>query len=305
MTKLQFIKIKKLKNMKRIYFIVAIAIFATTSAFAQADSQDVIYIKSVKFATPLLEKWIAEYSKVNPEVKIAVADKNVEAENVDIQLLASDGQEVNQQSYAIGRYSVLPIASKGNALLGELQKKKLNTKRIKELFFEKDLLDDDYEDAKDKYNATIYSVVNASSVANAFASHFGYEPSKLKGKKISGDEIYLINAVQKDQTGVTFNNLSYLFDINSRKLKSNIALLPLDLKREYSEVIAEANLDKVIDLLETKSIDLIPVEGIQFVASHTPDAQTNQFLQWVATDGQAYNHQFGFLNVDKKALAQH
>ncbi|GHT19655.1 hypothetical protein AGMMS4957_04400 [Bacteroidia bacterium] len=293
--------------MKKIYFIVAVAIFATTSASAQADSQDVIYIKSVKFATPLLEKWIAEYSKVNPEVKIAVADKTVEPESVDIQLLASDGQTANQKAFTIGRYAVLPIASKNSTVLSTLQKKKLNNKRIKELFFEKDILDDDYDedDAKDKYNATIYSVVNASSVANAFASHFGYEPSKLKGKKISGDEIYLINAVQKDQNGVTFNNLSYVFDINSRTLKNNIALLPLDLKREYSEVIAEANLDKVIALLETKTIDLIPVEGIQFVASHTPDAQTEQFLQWVATEGQAYNHQFGFLNADKKALAQH
>ncbi|GAP72715.1 hypothetical protein SAMD00024442_4_67 [Candidatus Symbiothrix dinenymphae] len=292
--------------MKKLFFIAAVAAF-TTGALAQNNEKDVIYIRSVKFATPLLEKWIAEYSKVNPEVKIAVADKTVDAESVDIQLLASDGQTDNQQAFTIGRYAVLPIASKNSTVLSTLQKKKLNNKRIKELFFEKDILDDDYDedDAKDKYNATIYSVVNASSVANAFANHFGYEPSRLRGKKISGDEIYLINAVQKDQTGVTFNNLSYIYDINSRTLKSNIALLPLDLKREYSEVIAEANLDKVINLLETKTIDLIPVEGIQFVASHTPDAQTNQFLHWVATEGQAYNHQFGFLNADKKALAQH
>jgi ABC-type phosphate transport system substrate-binding protein len=287
--------------MKKVVFLLAVALL-TTSAFAQNSAQDVIYIKSVKFATPLLEKWIAEYSKVNPEIKIAVADKTANAEDIDIQLIASN-EDANQQSVSIGRYAVLPITGKSNALLSELQKKKLNAKRIKELFFEKDLLDDDYEEAKDKYNATIYSVVNASSVANTFAGHFGFEPSKLKGKKISGDEIYLINAIQKDNTGVSFNNLSYVFDITSRKLKTNIALLPLDLKKEYSEVIAEANLDKVIDLLETKSIDLIPVEDINFVATHTPDAQTEQFLQWIITDGQAYNHQFGFLNAEKNQLS--
>ncbi|MDR0833707.1 MAG: hypothetical protein LBN93_05910 [Candidatus Symbiothrix sp.] len=287
--------------MKKIVFILALAVSASISALAQNNGQDVIYIKSVKFATPLLEKWIAEYSKLNPEVKITIADKNIDSEHIDIQLLASDEYAGTKFAFSIGRYAVLPIAGKSNTLLGEFQKKKLNSKRIKELFFEKDILDDDAGE-KDKYNATIYSVVNASSTANTFANHFGYEPSKLKGKKISGDDIYLINAVQKDNTGVSFNSLSYIYDIHSRQLKSNIALLPLDLKREYSEVIAEANLDKVIDLLETKSIDLIPVEDINFVTTHTPDAQTEQFLQWVVADGQAYNHQYGFLNADKHQL---
>jgi hypothetical protein len=101
----------------------------------------------VKFATPLLEKWIAEYSKVNPEVKIAVADRTANAEDIDIQLIASN-EGNNQPAFSIGRYAVLPIAANNNTLVRELQKKKLNAKRIKELFFEKDLLDDDDDDAK-------------------------------------------------------------------------------------------------------------------------------------------------------------
>ncbi|GHT01714.1 hypothetical protein AGMMS49525_03250 [Bacteroidia bacterium] len=241
------------------------------------------------------------FNKIVGSLRNVVSSKNINAENVDIQLLASDEYADTKFTFPIGRYAVLPISGKNNTSLGEFGKKKLNSKRIKELFFEKDLLDDD-EPEKNKYNATIYSVVNASCTANAFASHFGFDPSKLKGRKISGDEIYLNNAVQKDNTGVSFNNLNYIYDIDSRQLKSNIALLPLDLKKEYSEVMAEANLDKVIELLETKSIDLIPVEEINFVATHTLDAQTRQFLQWVATDGQAFNHQYGFLNVNKQQM---
>jgi ABC-type phosphate transport system substrate-binding protein len=288
--------------MKRVSFLLVIIAFITTSVFAK-NNEDVIYIKSVKFATPLLEQWIAEYSKLNPEVQFAIADKDTPSEEVDIRLLSSDAPSNNTYTFSIGRYAVLPIAGQNNTLLSEFQKKKLNMKRLKELFFEKELLDDEYEPAKDKYNATIYSVSNASSVSNTFANHFGYEISKLKGKKISGDDIFLINAVQKDNTGVSFNNLNYVFDINSRQLKANIVLLPLDLKKEYSEVIAEANLDKVIDLLENKSIDLIPVDEINFVVSNVADTQTEQFLQWVISEGQVYNHQYGFLNVDKETLA--
>ncbi|MDR0866323.1 MAG: hypothetical protein LBO74_15540 [Candidatus Symbiothrix sp.] len=288
--------------MKRVSFLFVIIAFVTTSVFAETN-EDVIYIKSVKFATPLLEQWITEYAKLNPEVQFAIADKNTPAEEVDIQLLPSDVPSNNNYAFSIGRYAVLPIAGKDNTLLTEFQKKKLNTKRLKELYFEKELEEDEYEPAKDKYNATIYSVSHASSVSNAFANHFGYEVSKLKGKKISGDDIFLLNAVQKDNTGVSFNNLSYVFDINSRQLKANIVLLPLDLKKEYSEVIAEANLDKIINLLETRPIDLIPVDEINFIVSKAVDTRAEQFLQWVISEGQTYNHQYGFLKVDKETLA--
>jgi ABC-type phosphate transport system substrate-binding protein len=145
---------------------------------------------------------------------------------------------------------------------------------------------------------------NASSVTQPFALHFGYEPSNLKGKKISGDDIYLINAVQKDNTGVSFNNLNYIFDLNSRQLKKEIAILPLDLKKEYNEVLSEPNLDKLIGLLEDKGIDLIPVEEINFVFQNQVNPDVKDFLQWVLSEGQAYNHQFGFLNLDAKTLNQ-
>jgi ABC-type phosphate transport system substrate-binding protein len=111
--------------------------------------------------------------------------------------------------------------------------------------------------------------------------------------------------VQKDKTGVSFNYLNYLYDINSRKLKNNIAILPLDLKKEYSDILSEANLDKTIALLESKSIDIIPIEEFAFTFTNnklTPKVQ--QFLTWVLSEGQAYNHQYGLLQLDEKTAKQ-
>jgi ABC-type phosphate transport system substrate-binding protein len=281
--------------------------FVSVKAADGNKEQAVIRIKSAKFALPLVEQWISEYAKVNPDARIVLADKETDSKEIDIQLAISNTQRgslySNQFYSSVGRYAILPIAGKNNVLLDDLNKKKLNSKRLKELFFEKDFLDDDYEPAKDKYNATVYSGYNSSSVTQPFADHFGYEPSSIKGKKISGDDIYLINAVQKDETGVTFNNLNYIFDLQSRQLKNEIAILPLDLKKEYNEILAESNLDKLIDLLEDKKIDLIPVEEISFVFQNQIDPEVKSFLQWVLSEaGQAYNHQFGFLNLDAKTL---
>ncbi|KAA6349357.1 hypothetical protein EZS27_003185 [termite gut metagenome] len=291
--------------MKRcLYLSLLFFVFITVSASGGNDKQGIIRIKSVKFALPLVEQWISGYAKVNPDTRIVIAD--ADAEEVDIQLLISDVPKDSLQSNhfysSVGRYAILPIAGKNNVLLNDLNKKKLNSKRLKELFFEKDLADDDYESTKDKYHATVYSGYTSSSVTHPFAVHFGYEPSNMKGKKISGDDIYLINAIQKDTTGVSFNNLNYIFDLNSRQLKNEIVILPLDLKKEYSEVLAESNLDKLIGLLEDKGIELIPVEEIGFVSHNQVNPEVKNFLQWVLSEGQAYNHQFGFLNLDTKTL---
>jgi ABC-type phosphate transport system substrate-binding protein len=280
------------------------------AAQAAANSKEVIHIKSARFAAPLLEKWIAEYTAANPSVQFIIADKNAKQDEVDINLVISDFAKDDLQakpfSLAVGRYVVLPFAGTKNTLLDELQKKKLNERRLKELFFEKDVFAEDYDpEDKDKYHATVYSVNHPASISSVFADHFDNNLSGLKGKKIAGDDIYLINAVQKDNTGVSFNYLNYLYDVNSRQLKSNIALLPLDLKKEYSDILSEDNLDKTIALLESKTIDIIPIEEFAFTCSNnklTPAIQ--QFLIWVLSDGQTYNHQYGLLQLDEKKAKQ-
>ena len=65
------------------------------------------------------------------------------------------------------------------------------------------------------------------------------------------------------------------------------------------------NLDFVIDVFENNKIETIPVEKIGFVYSQTnTNKQISEFLKWVLTDGQKFNHDKGFLNLDKQTLAE-
>jgi hypothetical protein len=92
--------------------------------------------------------------------------------------------------------------------------------------------------------------------------------------------------------------------VNSRKLKDGIALLPLDLKKETKDLLA-GNLDNVIDVLEKNQIETIPVGEIGFIYSEqTERKEVSDFLKWVLTDGQKFNHSEGFLNLDKQSLAE-
>lgn len=293
--------------MKTIKALSLAAAFLTAStSFAQSNKQTTINIKSEKFATPYIEKLIAEYTKsTGNNVKINVSEK--ENTETDIRLVVAEQPDSlirDLNVTYIGEYALLPITSSNNSSIRAANKDKLSKKDLKEIFFEKDILSDDSNKKSSKLSnqLTVYSGNKKNSGAEAFASHFGYKTSDFKGKKISGDDIFLLNAIGKDSTGITFNNLSYIFDISSRQLKPNLALVPLDIKKEYREILDNANIDEVLALLENQDIDLIPTEKIGFVHEENETPPVKDFLRWVLSDGQKYNHDYGFLNLKKKAL---
>jgi ABC-type phosphate transport system substrate-binding protein len=301
---------RKVKTVSLV-ILIAISSFVNVQATNPTDNpaqQEVVYIKGVRFADALLEKWITEYSKTHPGVSLSIAGKDTHEHSIEVipsGIRDNDALQATVTAISFGRYAVLPIAGKDNALPDELKKKKLNEKRIKELFFERDFLAEDSEpDKKEKYDATVYSSNSSYSVSHSFAGHFGYEASSLKGKKIAGDDIYLNNAVKKDVKGVSFNNLNYIFNIESRQLNDGITLLPLDVKKEYAEALNVQNLDETIALLENKSIGLIPVEELIFVLPEKVNPATLQFLEWALSEGQNYINPFGFLRLDTKTIAQ-
>ena len=299
---------RKVEKLSLILLItVSVSLNAQTTGRVEGlASQDIVYIKGIRFVDALLEKWVAEYAKTHPGAPASIAGKDVQEHSIEIvPFVAREDSDLQTQATIIpfGRYAILPITGKNNVLPDEFKKKKLNEKRLKELFFEKDVLDEDYKpDKKEKYDLTVYSGNNPYSVSRSFAGYFGYESNRLKGKKIAGDDIYLNSAVKKDAKGISFNSLSYIFNTESRRLNDDIALLPLDIKKEYAEVLNLQNLDETITLLENKEIDLIPVEELTFVLPEKVNPAMLRFLEWALSEGQDYLHTSGFLRLDPKTL---
>ncbi|MDR1499442.1 MAG: hypothetical protein LBI58_00490, partial [Tannerellaceae bacterium] len=270
----------------------------TIAGTLPAQEAAVIYVSAPKFATPLIEKWISEYSSANPSARIAVSAGR-EAGNTIVLTASTDEGDVSD---AVGRYAVLPVAHRDNTSLDALRKKRLNAGRIAEIFFEQDILADDRK-ADGAYNVTVYTASGASPLPAAVAGHFGHEASELRGKKIAGDDIYLINAISRDKTGVCFNSLSYIYDTTSRRIKEDISVLPLDISKEHSRVISTGGLDEVIALLETTTIDLIPIRPLTFTIPANAPSAARHFIQWILTEGQSFNHHYGFLSASSPAPA--
>jgi hypothetical protein len=236
--------------MKKILYTTLFAIIIALSGgklFAQE-----IYIEDTKFVHSIVEKWISEYKKENSNttirIKVNQATEN-EASNLNI-IAHPVSENENKRVIYMGRYALLPISNTQNPLLGKATKG-LKRKDLIDLVFEKDVLAEDFDpDEKAKYTATVYTRGSKSPTAVTLAKYFDQPLERIKGKKIWGDDIYLLNAIQKDETGITFNTLNYVFDLKSRQLKSEISLVPLSLKSRQKEALQSLKIDQLLALLE-------------------------------------------------------
>ncbi|MDR1380882.1 MAG: substrate-binding domain-containing protein [Tannerella sp.] len=290
------------KTVLKIAAVLSLTLFSGV-AFAQE-----IRIEGTKFVYPIVEKWLAEYKKVNPQSPIHLElstsqDKDVSDLSVIVHSF-SENSIRNEQIVYVGRYALLPVSNAQNPLL-EKAAKGLKKRDLIDLVFEKDALDEDFDpDEKSKYTATIYSRDSESSTTRALAEYFDQTPERIRGKRIFGDEIYLITAIQKDEQGITFNTLNYVFDLTSRQLKSGISLVPLQLKSKQKEAFESYNIDRLISLLEESKIETIPVGnfGLQIPAAYSGNKEVVNFVNWILEHGQQYNHEYGFLTLDNKTL---
>ncbi|MBR2778144.1 MAG: hypothetical protein IKD75_13835 [Prevotella sp.] len=295
--------------MKRIAFTIALVLsLGLSNAWAEGNgvnntNSGVRTIKSPRFARPLVEKWIEEYAKTEPGVVFQIVKGSGNQENIDLNIV-SDNQNNSTQDFSqivyFGETAVLPITARSSEAARLLEGKHLNTKKLKQLFFLNDDFEEEVKKNKTFEEIIIYSGSNASSVASSFAHNFGEETSSFRGKRISGDDLFLNTALQKDPLGVSINALSNIFDLKSRHLKSDLSLVGLDLKKELENSFSDnGTLDDVLNILENGKISEVTIEkvGISF---NNADDTVNRFLQWVLENGTKYNHEYGLLNLDRK-----
>ena len=280
--------------MKKIqYIIVALFLLQINSAEAQTQT---VNIKAPGFVRPLVERWIAEYQKINSDLSFQLGQKK---DNAIIFVLEEreERKEERGETVFFGRYAIVPFTGKDSEAAALIAKKKLNDKRIKNLLFEKDDLSEEKSDKlEDKLH--IYTGAQSFSVALPYAAAYGLTAADYRGKRIQGDDRFLNKAVGEDAWGLGISALGNLYDLQSRHLKDQLQVASLD---DNKKIDLTASLDEVLEALETHTVEGIDVEKIGF-AFDVNNLQLNRFVNWVLTDGQRYLHEYGLLTLSQKDL---
>ena len=277
--------------MKKIqYIIVALFLLQINSAKAQTQT---VNIKAPGFVRPLVERWIAEYQKINSDLSFQLGQKK---DNAIIFVLEEKGEK-KEETVFFGRYAIVPFTGKDSEAAALIAKKKLNDKRIKNLLFEKDDLSEEKSD-KLEGKLHIYTGAQSFSVALPYAAAYGLTAADYRGKRIQGDDRFLNKAVGEDAWGLGISALGNLYDLQSRHLKDQLQVASLD---DSKKIDLTASLDEVLEALETHTVEGIDVEKIGF-AFDVNNLQLNRFVNWVLTEGQQYLHEYGLLTLSQKDL---
>lgn len=277
--------------MKKIQYIIA-ALFLLQINSAEAQTQ-IVNIKAPGFARPLVERWIAEYQKINSDLSFQLGQKK----DNTITFVLEERGEKKEETVFFGRYAIVPFTGKDSEAAALIAKKKLNDKRIKNLLFEKDDLSEEKSDKlEDKLH--IYTGAQSFSVALPYAAAYGLTAADYRGKRIQGDDRFLNKAVGEDAWGLGISALGNLYDLQSRHLKEQLQVASLD---DSKKIDLTASLDEVLEALETHTVEGIDVEKIGF-AFDVNNLQLNRFVNWVLTEGQQYLHEYGLLTLSQKEL---
>jgi len=303
-----------MKILKYIKIIVLLITFSTS--FAQTSKNGKVLITGTRFTYPLVEKWISEFKIKYPDVEVKILPRGLttpESGNIVINAHKLLPNEIKQgyTTINITKYALLAVANANNPIIKEYAKG-LKEKDIKDLFFEKDVLENNEKDKKkkNKFQPTIYTREQKACAPITFASHYGFTQDNIIGKGISGDDKHLINAILKDSSGLTYNVPVFIYDLASRKVKPGIKVIPYDLnengKLDANENIYE-NLDELITNLESEKNSAIPIEYVNISYPKVINTENNNlglFINYILNEGQKFNHQFGFIEFDEKTLAK-
>lgn len=303
--------------MKKVIFFWALILFAGYTATAQ---QSKIILTGSRFTYPLVERWMAEYTKLHPEVVIKINPRGgVDADSANLIINAHElSPEEIRPGYRvvnISRYILLPVASSKNPKVKEYQENGINEKTIKKIFFDKY---DPFEEQevskksieKDKTllsGLTLYTREQKACAPTTFARYYGFEQPDLRGKRIGGDDKHLIQAILKDSTGITYNNPGFIYDLKTRKVREGLTILPPDLnnngKLDTEEKIYD-NLDVLIAALEKKKLEGIVYGNINLSFPQDPgkNKALTEFVLWILKNGQQYIHEYSFLNLESDDL---
>lgn len=273
-----------------------------------------IRITGTRFTFPVFNIWASVYRQAHPEVNIVIAS-GIAADSADIliasHILKQGDVKDGQTGLALGRYVQLPVVNSARKDLEKIIEKGFTDETVKEIYF----TDSAQRPADVTTPFTVYKRQKAACSSVSFANHFGGEHKDIKGIGVAGDDVDLLASVKRDVNAVSHNSLGIIYNLTTRKINDSIAIVPIDLNENGQIDAAEkmySTVDNVVAFAEKTNHPKIPIENINVIFSKTSNRKAvADFLSWVITKGQQFNHDFGLLNLapaiveeEQKILAQ-
>lgn len=262
---------------------------------------------------PLVNVWAEEFRKEYPDVKFNVsaggAGKGMAdalGGALDLGMVSRDIQPAETAQGALGmsvtKDAVLPTISSNNPLLAEIKAKGLTRAELASFF----LADGKKKWKQSDKDVSVFTRSDASGAAAVWAQYLGVqEQENLKGIAVFGDP-GLADAVKNNPLAIGFNNVIYIYDLNSGQKYPGIEVAPIDVN-ENGVIDPEENFYDNIEQITAAIVDgrypSPPARELFLVSKGKPQKpHVTAFFNWVLENGQKYVEANGYIRLSEEVI---
>ncbi|WP_090605449.1 PstS family phosphate ABC transporter substrate-binding protein [Parapedobacter koreensis] len=282
--------------------------------------QGTISISGAFALYPLVVMWSEQFKEIHPNVRFNIsaggAGKGIAdalSGMVDIGLVSRD---IHQQEYDRGAYvisvakdAVVGTLSTQNPNLATILGRGMKQKELRQVFvagsYSKwNQLDPSFS-ADDLH---VYVRSDAAGAAETWAAFLGKSQEDLKGVGIFGDP-GIAQAIQKNPLAVGFNNISYVYDLKTRKQTAGIRVIPIDLNNDGTISPAEdfyGTIDSLTQAVAKGDYPSPPARNLSFLLKGKPDDFVLvEFIKFVLTkEAQSILLENGYIPLNEELLKE-
>ena len=288
------------------------------SAAAGGRLEGTITISGAWALYPLMVRWAEEFQKLHPDVQFDIsaggAGKGMAdalADAVDIGMVSREiyAEEVAKGAFwvSVTKDAVFPTVSENNPVWEDLRQKGIDRETFVEIYITGATATWGQVVGRPEVSEPIHVFTrsDACGAAATWAEFLGRKQEDLLGIGVYGDP-GLLDAVIKDAAGIGFNNLNYVFDMESGEPLAGVRVVPVDVDGN-----GHADANEIYDT-KTQAVEGVasgrypspPARDLNLVTRGKPEGLVKTFLLWILAEGQSYLDEVGYVALPQERLAE-
>ena len=266
---------------------------------------------------PMTVRWAEEFQKLHPDVRIDIsaggAGKGMAdalSQMVDLGMFSREVRqaEIDKGAWwiAVTKDAVLPTINANNPVIEQLKVKGLKRQQFIDIFLtEKIKTWGECADNDNNKKLNVFTRSDACGAAEMWGKYLGKNQESLNGVGVFGDP-GMADAIKNNKNAIGYNNVIYIYDINSRKKYDGIEVIPIDLN-ENGKIDKKENfyatLDDIMKAIKKNVYPSPPARDLYFVSKGKPERKiVTEFLKWILENGQKYVKEAGYVRFSNKKI---
>lgn len=270
---------------------------------------------------PMMMRWVEEYKKVHPEVRIEVsgggAGKGMADALGGIVDLGMVSREVKDEEKAKGavyvsvvKDAVVCTINAQNPVRDKLAVKGLTKEQFEKVFVKREIKTwgELVGDPAVKDPIKVYTRADACGAAETWAKYLGkYTQEDLTKAGDAGimNDPDLAAAVAKDKYGIGYNNINFAYDAKTKKPLTELGVIPIDINGNGTLDPDEnfyATQPELLAAIGDNKYPSPPARDLNLVTKTEFKGAAKEFVKWILTDGQAFVVEGGYIPLPAEKL---